>query len=129
MLNCDHRAPNRPSPPVSHVLNPVWLLSDDERNMKWPWWRWFLRNPATNFYAVVLGVADCHRTVYWYRSPWSYADSGLNYGYTIIDGGFILLPFVSWRGRWVEGMIGWQTSGFFSASLRRANSPNATETP
>jgi hypothetical protein len=100
-----------------------------ERNHNWPWLRWFLRNPFCNFHAVVIGVADCHRTVYWKRSPWTFAESGWNYGYTIIDGGWVPLPFVSWRGRWIECGIGWKTSGFWGYSFRRANSTNASETP
>lgn len=128
-MNYDHRGPNRAPATFFQAVNPFWWMSDVERNRNWPWWQWFLRNPFCNFHAVIIGVADCSRTVYWSKSPWSFAERGWNYGYTIIDGGWIPLPFVSWRGRWVEVAIGWKTSGFFGYALRRANSPNATEHP
>lgn len=128
-MYADHRTANRLPATILQAVNPFWLMSDVERNHNWPWWRWFLRNPFCNFHAVVIGVADCGRTVYWSRSPWTFADSGINYGYTIIDGGFLPLPFVSYRGHGIECAIGWKTSGFFGYALRRANSPNATDKP
>jgi hypothetical protein len=129
-MNSDHRGPNRAPATFLQAINPVWWLGDVERNPNWSRWQWFLRNPLCNFHAVIIGVADCFRTVYWSKSPWSFApDGGWNYGYTIIDGGCIPLPFISWRGKRIECMIGWKTSGFFGYALRRANSPNATEQP
>jgi len=128
-MRSDRRTPNRVSPTILQALNPLWWADDAERNPRWPRWRWFLRNPCCNFLSVIIGVADCHRTVYYSRSPWTFAETGCNYGYTLIDGGCIRLPFVSYRGKRVEAGIGWKTSGGFGIALRRANSPNAEPTP
>ena len=125
----DHRGPNRLPPTWRQILNPIWLMSDTERNMAWPWWRWFLRNPFCNFYQVVIGIAHKPRMCAWLRSPWTFAEKGWNLGYIQADGSWLKLPFISHRGTCVEWCAGWMTAGGFAMTIRRANSPNATETP
>lgn len=63
------------------------------------------------------------------RGGWTYASTGWNYGWTQAVGSPLRLPFVSYRGSRIECMVGWKTSGAFDLQCRRANSPNATETP
>lgn len=128
-MQSDRRTPNRLSPTFLQLVNPIWWASDTERNPKWSWWKWFKRNPFYNFTSVILGVSDCHRTVCYSKSPWTFADAGWNYGYTLIDHWTVPLPFISYRGTSIEASIGWKTSGNFGVTLRRANSPNATEAP
>lgn len=128
-MQSDRRTPNRLKPTLLQWINPMWWADDAERNTRWPRWRWFLRNPFCNFLSVIVGVADCYRTVHYSRSPWTFAqDGGINYGYTMIDGGICPLPFISYRGSVMECGIGWKTSGGFGISCRRANSPNAEPT-
>ena len=127
----DRRQQNRDPATFIQAINPLWWASDAERNPKWPWWRWFLRNPFCNFAMVVIGIADSERDCHYSVSPWTYAEKGWNYGYSKPTNRFprIPFPFLSYRGRWVEFNLGWKTSGGFSLAVRRANSPNATETP
>lgn len=145
----DRRQPNRIAPKWRQVLDPIWHLSDDQREMAWPlaptawwlcWWRgllmvpgvrwlcWFIRNPACNFFSVIIGIAHRSRTVYVAKGDgWTYTN-GLNYGWIKADESNLKLPFFSYRGKYIELMLGWKTSGGFAAfPFRRANSkgPNA----
>lgn len=126
----DHRAANRHAPTWRQILNPVWLLSDELRPAGWSWPRWFLRNPASNLFSVVLGICHKSRVVSWARgSGWTYV-KGFNWGWSVPVGGCLPRPFVSFRGRWVECMTGWKTSGALTLlDMRRAGSPNAGVTP
>lgn len=124
----DIRAPNRKPATLWQALNPVWWASDEKRNKKWSWWRWFVRNHFTNFLSVIVGVCHETRECFYSSSGWTYAVTGWNYGYTKVRH-YPLLPFVSHRGTKWEWCIGWMTSGKLDIEFRRANSPNATETP
>ena len=127
----DYRTPNRKPATFLQRINPLWWASDTEQDMTWPWWRWFIRNPFANFFAVVVGVAHCYRTVYYTKSPWSYAeDGGCNICITLVNGSWFPRPFISFRGKKWERSIGWKTSGCFAlGDWRRANSPNAMARP
>ncbi len=99
------------------------------RNKNWSWFRWFLRNPFSNFHNTVIGVAHKDRDVCWSRSPWTFVpDGGWNYGLTFARW-YPPLPFISYRCKRFEAMIGWKTSGAFGYALRLAYSPNAPEHP
>lgn len=125
----DVRSPNRPPPTFLQRINPVWWASDIMRNPNWPWLIWFLRNPMCNFHNVIIGIAHKERTVAYARGVgWTFVD-GWNWGYVQATDGWLKRPFISYRGRWIECMIGWKTSGAFGYSLRRANAANATEHP
>lgn len=117
----------------SQIINPLWLMSDDERNKNYTWFgirpigwfRWFLRNPCTNLFTVVLGISHRTRMVYFVKGEgWTYVD-GLNYGYSVAAESALKLPFISYRGKRFECMAGWKTSGGVDIQFRRANSPNA----
>lgn len=129
------------------LRSPIWLLSDDLRDPAWPlaptawwlcWWRvlllipgvrwacWLTRNPACNFFSVVIGIAHRTRTVYVKNGDGHTFTDGWNKGWIKADESALLLPFRAYRGRFllwqIECMIGWKTSGGFGASFRRANS-------
>lgn len=125
----DRRSPNRRCPTLLQAVNPIWWLSDAERNHNWSWIRWFLRNPACNFTMTIIGIADCFRDCHYAKSPWTYANKGWNWGYSQPVGSLTVYPFISHRGKSWEWNIGWKTSGGFSLAFRRAHSPNAEETP
>lgn len=127
-MRSDRRTPNRISPTILQRINPLWWLDDAKRNPRWPRWKWFLRNPAINFCAVIIGISDEFRTVYYSGSPWTFSPlGGWNYGYSVADTGVIPRPFISYRGSLVEWSIGWKTSGRFGLTLRRSLSPNAED--
>ncbi len=127
---CDRRTPNRRAPTLAQRINPLWLAGDVERPQAWPALAWFLRNPFANMLSTVLGVAHLSRSVWYSRSPWTFAGQGTNYGWTWADGVPIPLPFVSYRGRYLESCSGWMTSGNLTIlTFRRSNSPNARPTP
>jgi hypothetical protein len=129
-MNSDYRGPNRNPPTFLQRINPLWWMGDVERNPNWSRLQWFLRNPFCNFHNVIIGIAHKHRVVYCSKSPWTFhPDGGWNYGYCMPIGGWFRRPFISYRGRWFEAMIGWKTSGAFGYSLRRPYAPNATEHP
>lgn len=128
----DLRAANRHAPTWRQILNPVWLLSDELRPAGWPWLLWFLRNPAVNLLAVVLGICHREREVVWRRGPgWTYVPvGGLNYGWSRPLGAWLWRPFISYRGTRFEVAAGWKTSGALTLlDVRRANSPNAGPQP
>jgi hypothetical protein len=138
MLYSTHREPLRSAPTWAELLNPFWWLSDTERNMAWPWWQWFLRNPATNFFSVIVGVAHCYRTVHALRpGEYTLPPRGFNAGITVVDRppwarvlSPVVYPFMAWRGEKYEWIVGWKTSGTFSLiTFRRANAPNAAPLP
>jgi hypothetical protein len=111
------------------VLNPVWLASDEHRNLTWPWFLWFLINPCANLLSVVLGVSHRTRTVTWARGEgWTYTD-GWNWGWTVTLESKLRLPFVSYRGRYVEWSVGWKTSGAVGLTFRKARAKNTAPTP
>jgi hypothetical protein len=120
---------NRKAPTLWQRLNPIWWASDEERNDHWDWLHWFFRNPFANFTNTIIGIAHKDRDCYYSRSPWSFAEFGLNYGFSVPVKGWFSYPFISYRGTWIEYIIGWKTSGRFSMTLRRSNSKNATEYP
>lgn len=124
--------PLRPAPTWRQVLNVFWLARDDQRNTAWAAKVWFSRNSFANGKAVVVGVAHLSRAVITTNSPWTWPIHGWNLGWTIPAGWrcILPLPLIAHRGvRW-EWSIGWKTNGTFSPiTFRRANSPNAGETP
>ncbi|HPS76517.1 MAG TPA: hypothetical protein PLS53_00015 [Thermoanaerobaculaceae bacterium] len=133
-----HREPLRPVPTWAQRLNPFWWLSDTERNMAWPWLKWFLRNPATNFFSVIMGVAHRARTVHTLKpGEYTLAPQGFNIGITVVQKPWwaqvlwpLVYPFLSYRGEKWEWVTGWKTSGTFSLiTFRRANAPNAAPLP
>lgn len=138
MFYVTHREPLRPAPTWLQRVDPYWWLSDENRNPMWRWWKWFKRNPATNFCSVIVGVAHRRRTVYTLRpGEFTLAPQGFNAGVTVPDRPWwawllcpVVYPFLSHRGVKWEWVTGWKTSGTFSLlTFRRANSPNATPTP
>jgi len=139
-MRFDRRQPNRPAPTLLQRVNPIWWAGDVERPLPvygpdkklisgWPWWQWFKRNPFCNFTMVIIGIAHKSRDCHYSRSPWTYADTGWNYGWSMPGIIGLPRPFVSHRGSWLEWAIGWKTSGGFTMQCRRANSPNAKGTP
>lgn len=124
----DRRAPNRPAPTWRQVLNPIWLASDIERNMAFWWINWFRINPFCNLMSVVLGISHRSRTVYVSAGDgWTYVD-GWNRGWIKADESGLVLPFRSYRGRFlwwhIECMAGWHTSGRLGLTFRTANAQN-----
>jgi hypothetical protein len=124
-----HREPLRSPPTLSQKLNPFWWASDDDRNMAWPWFKWFLRNPFTNFCSCIIGIKHCPRTVVTLKpGEYTLPPSGLNWGFSYVK--WLPRPFIAYRGIKWEWVAGWKTSGVFSPlTFRRANSPNATPLP
>ena len=127
MIDC--RSPTRRTPTFLQRINPIWWLGDAERNPNWSRWKWFKRNPCCNFCMVIIGIAHKERDCHYSRSPWTYEESGVNYGWSKPTDGWLPRGFISYRGTKIECAIGWKTSGGFTAAFRRAHSPNATETP
>lgn len=139
----DHREPNRKPATVVQRLNPLWWMSDEERNPAWPqirglnwllwlpglrWVCWFTRNPFCNLASVILGIAHCSRMVAYAKGDgWTFAEQGWNYGWVRADGSSWRLWFISYRGRWIECKIGWETNGALAIlpTLRKAHSKNA----
>lgn len=83
---------------------------------------WFLRNPIGNFMGFVIGVEGHDRTVYgpygelttlYDKSPHEYG-----YVYTVINVGYLWLPFVSYSGKTFLWYLGWRpASGGFGAKF------------
>jgi hypothetical protein len=119
----DIRAPNRLPPTLAQRFNPLWWAIDTMKPANASTIGWFIRNPGANFFNVILGLAHQAREVQWKRGEgWTFAAQGWNYGYSRAFGGFMWLPFVSYRGRYVECALGWMTSGTLTLGhVRRAN--------
>lgn len=111
-------------------LNPKWWMENSDEPLPW-WWKygeptderkrtWLTRNPFHNFTSYVIGVSDrhTHRIGINAHSIWN--DKGpINLTVTRA-GPLIYLPMISGRGRWLEGYVGWRTSGSFGVALRPA---------
>lgn len=118
--------PNRTTPFWWQKINPIYWISDEERNPDWPWLAWWWRNPLGNLNAVIIGVADKHR--HWISKEGfiNFADNGWQYAWTFVDGSWWPRWYISYRNKYIEVAQGWKTHGGFTfITLRRANSPNA----
>lgn len=114
-----------PRPRWQQLLNPVWLLSDQERNPRWSWWAWFKRNPCANLFAVGIGVACFRRTVRGTMDGQNFPAAGWGCHIVFTDEA-TPRPWIAWRGKHHEFGAGWKTHGGFGINWRRANSTNAT---
>tara|TARA_R110002096_G_scaffold200639_6_gene384673 strand:- start:11084 stop:11602 length:519 start_codon:yes stop_codon:yes gene_type:complete len=120
----------------SHLLfvpkmNPLWWLGNADRDYDETWkpeksheWRKFtfaLRNPGHNFTHYVIGVSDrdIHRVGIAAEHVWN-PDGGLNLAVTN-SGPLIHLPFVSNKGPFFEGYLGWRQDGNFGAAFRKSD--------
>ena len=123
--------------PTRKKLNPLWWLgnidSPEPRNPDWlkGWPRWAriavyrLRNPGHNFFYYVIGVADRDPIAYprsGFAEPTVLAESGWYWHYVKPGNGGLPRPFISYRGRRIEGYIGWRERGNFGIALRPSNS-------
>lgn len=133
-----YNAPRNPDLNGSHLLgvdkmNPVWWGKNSDNPLP-DWWRpeddyetrkrsWYLRNPMHNFTHYVIGVSDrqFHRTGIDAQGVWN-PDGGLNVAVTHA-GPLIHLPFISHKGRFLEGYMGWRNGGNFGMALRKAQHP------
>lgn len=118
-------------------MNPIWWGKNSDSPLP-DWWRpddpyeerkrsWYLRNPMHNFTHYVIGVSDrdFHRKGIAASEVWN-PDGGLNLTMTH-SGPLIHLPFVSHKGRFLEGYVGWRNSGNFGMALRKAQHPEEEE--
>jgi hypothetical protein len=115
-----------PAPTWRERINPLWWLSDQERNPAWPWLKWFLRNPCANLFGTIIGVSHHKR---WYVSTMDGSNfplQGWGMAWVIADACLIPRPWIAWRGRNHEFGAGWKSHGGFGINWRRANSTNAT---
>ena len=118
-------------------LNPIWWLgnidSPEPRNPEWlgSWPRWArilvyrLRNPGHNFFYYVIGIADREPIAtprQGFDKPTVLADSGWYSHRVRPRGGGWGRPFISYRGRRIEGYIGWRERGNFGIAFRPSNS-------
>ena len=117
-------------------LNPVWWFQNDfEQTLEEaPWYEpdrpqwlrecmWNFRNPLRNFFAVVIGVQDRNYTVCGkapidviQRDDMSPPEIGLRDGWQysfIYLYPWLVLPFISYSGRWVIWYAGWGQDGGF----------------
>ena len=122
-MQYDARAPSRLPPTFAQRINPLWWALDVMKPANASTVGWFIRNPFANLFNVILGLAHCYREVNWKNGDgWTFATKGWNYGYSRAIPGVMWLPFVSYRGRYVELAIGWMTSGTLTLGhMRRAN--------
>ena len=130
-MNSDHRGPieGRVAATSQQRLSLSWLAGDVQRNPAYSAFRWFFTNPFCNYLSVVVGISHLPRTVYYAKGEgWTYVD-GLNWGYSIAEGNVQKLRFVSYRGCWLEGMLGWKTSGALGITLRVARARNLAPKP
>lgn len=110
--------------------NPKWWIENSDSPLPW-WWRpeeplevrrrtWLMRNPFHNFTNYVVGVADrpTRRFGINAESIWN-EDGPVNLAVTQ-SGPLLYLPFVSYRGIFLEGYAGWRERGNLGFSLRRA---------
>ncbi len=127
--------PKQPDKSSSELLgvrkaNPAWWIENSDSPLPW-WWRpddepevrkrtWLMRNPFHNFTNYVVGVADRHTHRIGLDADNVWNENGpVNLAVTN-SGPLLWLPFVSYRGFFVEGYAGWRERGNFGLSLRRA---------
>lgn len=76
---------------------------------------WWIRNPLHNFTHHWIGF---HGSVFSTRGK--FLGYGINTGFT--RSRLMWFPLLSYRGKYVEGYIGWRFNGAFGIALRKANS-------
>lgn len=93
---------------------------------KWPkypmWLRkilWWVRNPAHDFTFHIVGIAGKDFTSYgaYPEHVWNPNDG---WNWAVREYGWLRLPFVSYRGEYIESYIGWRNVGNLGLSLRKA---------
>lgn len=100
-------------------IPPTWFMSESFST----WGRtfsWYLRNGHHNFQWHVIGVhgKPFTRTGDYPDQVWN-PNGGRNFA--VIRYGWLILPFVSYRGKSIEGYVGWRESGAFGRALRKAH--------
>lgn len=111
-------------------LNPAWWLQNADSPPE-PWWQpgqpqrqrersWAWRNPGHNFTHYVVGVSDRDFVRYGLAAGEVWHPRGPLNVALIRCGPLLWLPWVSWRGVWLEGYAGWRSGGNFGLALRRS---------
>ncbi len=103
--------------PWSKKVNPLWwFLNDDETSTNFVFK--YIRNPMSNFCDYVIGVCDRNYTYYgtapvdvtaWNDLP----GDRTGWKWSVIQLGWLRLPFVSYTGKHVMWYAGWEVTGNF----------------
>lgn len=116
------------------MLTRIWFVlfgestPADSFHPTWPQWvrngLWWLRNPCPVLLCSVLGLVHRpHRvTARFYHAagvPCWWPPQGYRVNWLLHHYRGIVLPCVIYRGRWVEGYLGWQYAGCLGAAFRR----------
>ena len=104
---------------INSKLNPFGNVDDDVPVGYWPnkpqWLRlllWWVRNPLHNFMFHWIGVHDY--VLVREKSIW-----GVGWRLSWVYTKHLKLPLISYRGRYVEGYVGWRPNGGFSLPVLR----------
>ena len=111
-------------------LNPIWWLSDTERNPAWSWWAWYWRNPDANFKSRIIGISS-HAPRRWYSAvPGGELWPARGWCFAITMTPWCLPRYwIGHRGARFEKGHGWKTSGGFTTlTWRNSHATNAGPT-
>lgn len=105
-----------PSPPRWYLAG----VSMDFPTEQYRVFMWYLRNSHHNLQWHVIGVHDRQfmRTGDFPAQIWNPAGG---WNFAVIRYRWLLLPFVSYRGKGLEWYVGWRESGAFGRALRKAH--------
>jgi len=109
-------------------INPVWWFMNDTEKFPPDWyfpelslWQrkvwWLLRNPLTNFTWYVIGIGDKPFTSYGLQPEHVFnQNGGWNWAFRCYK--WLRLPFISYKGKYIEWYFGWRERGAFGIALR-----------
>lgn len=119
--------PAQPPASGTQKWNPIWWVGNADDPVPPDWYRpdqsmrgalWQLRNPLHNFTFYVIGVHDkdfVRRGI----SPQSVFRPKGGWNWTVIEHGWLRLPFVSYEGKHVRWYALWREKGNFGLKFHR----------
>lgn len=132
-----HRIPERAAPTLRQALSLVWWASDVQRYPSWSWWAWFKRNPCSNAFSTIIGVAHLPRDFVSRDRATIWADAGRHrLAWTLpvwawgdplhsLRRWFVPRPLWSFPTTSHEAAAGWKVDGSFSITWRRLHAEEA----
>jgi hypothetical protein len=114
--------------PVVHTwnkFNPIWWAQNASEPDAPAWYcpdcscrefRWWLRNPFSNFTSYVIGVAD-KETVRYGRYPEQTSNPKGGWNFAVTRRRIVYLPFIDYKRARFEFYFGWRKAGKFGVKL------------
>ena len=116
---------NAPAVHTWNKFNPIWWAQNASEPDAPAWYcpdcgcrefRWWLRNPFSNFTSYVIGVAD-KETVRYGRYPEQTSNPKSGWNFAVTRRRIVYLPFIDYKRGRFEFYFGWRKAGKFGVKL------------